>query len=108
MTEAVTKRLLYDAEQIIDGIERAPRMYGIHPDTVEALMIYAVEVRQMILRPHAPPDETRDAYVRFRQSLYGISTWPLWCILRDHDLLDQHARLLGDFARWILLEHPPT
>jgi hypothetical protein len=104
-TDPLKARLLQELEAELAGLEQNARGFGV-PDTVEALVLYAVEIRQIIRRPNAPVTETRDAYARFLRQLCGQTTIPLWWILRDHGLLAEHPRLLGDFARWMLVEYP--
>jgi hypothetical protein len=105
------RHLLALAESTIDGVEHRSRMYATNPETLEFTMLRAIETRQAILRPmatEANPDEVMDAYRRFLPSLIGHDySGYLFSILREHDMLDQHPRLLGDMQRWIAREYPP-
>jgi hypothetical protein len=104
------QHLLDMANAAIEGIEKRPRMYATNSETLWATMLDAVTVRQVLLRPSVahPGEEVRDAMIAFDAAVLGeeLNT-PLWCTLKDHDALDQHPKLLGDFARWVAQEYPP-
>lgn len=102
--------LLESIENRIQALEYAPKMCG-GPETQELTMLDLVEMRAKLLRPKAMKAnsyEIIDALAKFTAAINGEDTNTyLHVILKEEGRLDLLAKLLGDFARWIMKKYPP-
>lgn len=111
-TDPISKRLaerraaaMVLITRALDGIEHRAPMYAQHPEAQEAQAFQFVGLRQVL---HGYLDfDVHAAWGRFVESVNGEATsGTLYPILREHGMLDQLPRLLGDFARWVAVEWP--
>lgn len=89
------------------ALEESPAIFG-PPREQEDLVLLLVKVRWLLTRPESI-DVVDELLVRFTNELNGRPYYgPLWALLREEVMLNQHPQLLGDFARWVAQEWPPT
>jgi hypothetical protein len=109
--EGMLRGILASTAAMLDGIEHCPRMYAVASEALEVQALFAIDLRQNIVRPMAllaNPDETRVAYDRFIQSINGSPTnAPLYAVLRKLRRSKELPKLLGQFGRQVALELPP-
>lgn len=104
-----TRLALQRIEKSLEGIERAPGMWG-DMYAVEGIALTIIELRQLMLRPKAltaNPHETRNAFFRWISAVNGEETnWTLTDVLKAGDMLEQLPKLMCDFGRWVALKYP--
>lgn len=76
------------------------------PESSEVAMLTLCEWREALVDPMrfavGGGDDVRSAFLSFIASVAGGSySGFLHDLLAEHDALDQHPKLLGDFARWL-------
>jgi hypothetical protein len=111
--------LVAHVQLLLEALENAPEMFEAatlwrfaategFPRDQEAMVILLVKVRWLLTRRESI-DVVDELHARFIDELNGEPyDGPLWALLREEVMLDEHPRLLGDFARWVAREWPPT
>jgi hypothetical protein len=102
----VSRNFVLDLVQArIRSVEERYGSWG-GPESSEIAMLTLCEWREALADPMrfaaGGGDGVRSAFVAFVESVAGEGySGFLHDLLAEHDALDQHPKLLGDFARWL-------